>query len=369
MATIREAKSGWWQAIVRRKGFPDQSRTFEKKFDAEQWARDIENKIDRDVFVDRSEAEATSLHNALERYEREVSVKKDGHEVEKVRIAVWKRHPLAKRSLASLKPADFAKWLDVRLEQTSKTGNKIAPSTARKELAIISHLYTVAAKRWGMAVTNPIEKIEIPTEDNSRDRRFEDGEEEQLMAELADSGCGDRANTWMLPLVNLAIETAARQSELLALKWQNIDLARLSIRVHGKERKDGKSRTKNKAKYRDVPISPAAKALLEALPRSIDGRVFPTSASAVKQSYTRAVKRARSAYMAECAKTGAQPYPTFMIDLTFHDLRHEGTSRLAEIYDIHELMKITGHEDTRMLARYYHPRVEDLAKKMWVAKK
>jgi len=347
MATFDLRESGWWQAKVRRKGYPTQSKTFEKKFDAEQWARDVENKIDRDVFVDRASAEAKTLGSALDDYEKEVSSKKDGYDIEKVRIAVWKRHDLSKRSLASLKPADFAKWLAERLEQTSRTGNKIAPSTARKELAIISHLFTVAMKRWGMAVNNPIEKIEIPTEDNSRDRRFEDGEEKKLMAALADSGCGDRANTWMKPLVVLAVETAARQSELLAVKWKDVDLTKLSIRIHGKERKDGKSRTKNKAKYRDVPVSPAAKELLDALPRSIDGKVFPTTASAVKQSFTRAVKRAK------------------MEDFVFHDLRHEGTSRLAEIYEIHELMKITGHEDTRMLARYYHPKVEDLAKKMW----
>lgn len=340
MATIRPAKSGWWQAIIRRKGFPDQSKTFEKEDDAIKWARDVENKIDRNVFVDRAEAEATSLHNALERYEREVSVKKDGHEVEKVRIAVWKRDPLAKRSLASLKPTDFAKWLAVRLET-------VTPSTARKDLAVISHLFTVAAKRWGMAVVNPIAQIEIPTEDNARNRRLEGDEEIRLMAALAKSGCGDkRANSWILPLSKLAIETAARQSELLAIKWADVDLTRSVMRIKGKERTDGKSRTKNKEKYRDIPLSSRAKEILIALPRSIDGKLFPTTASAVKQSFSRAVIRAK------------------IEDFHFHDLRHEGTSRLAEKLQLHELMKVTGHEDTRMLARYYHPRAEDLAKKL-----
>jgi integrase len=53
-----------------------------------------------------------------------------------------------------------------------------------------------------------------------------------------------------------------------------------------------------------------------------------------------------------------------LINLTFHDLRHEATSRLAEQFQIHELMKITGHRSTKMLARYYHPRAEDMAKRM-----
>lgn len=51
--------------------------------------------------------------------------------------------------------------------------------------------------------------------------------------------------------------------------------------------------------------------------------------------------------------------------LTFHDLRHEATSRLADKLALHELMKVTGHKDMKMLARYYyHPRAEELAKKL-----
>jgi integrase len=53
-----------------------------------------------------------------------------------------------------------------------------------------------------------------------------------------------------------------------------------------------------------------------------------------------------------------------LTDLHFHDLRHEATSRLAEKLQLHELMKVTGHKGTRMLARYYHPRAEDLARKL-----
>lgn len=51
-------------------------------------------------------------------------------------------------------------------------------------------------------------------------------------------------------------------------------------------------------------------------------------------------------------------------DLRFHDLRHEATSRLAEKLQLHELAKVTGHRDMRMVARYSHPREEDLARKL-----
>jgi integrase len=52
-------------------------------------------------------------------------------------------------------------------------------------------------------------------------------------------------------------------------------------------------------------------------------------------------------------------------DLHFHDLRHEATSRLAEkLPNVIELAAVTGHKDLRMLKRYYHPRAEDLARKL-----
>jgi integrase len=54
-------------------------------------------------------------------------------------------------------------------------------------------------------------------------------------------------------------------------------------------------------------------------------------------------------------------------DMNFHDMRHEATSRLFERTDMSdfEIMKITGHSSTQMLARYANLRGSDLAKRMW----
>ena len=97
MASFEQRESGWWQAKVRRKGHATQSRTFEKKVDAEAWARDIENKMDRGIFEDRREAETTTLRTALERYEREITSKKKAQRQEKplghtpFRLVAWCR--------------------------------------------------------------------------------------------------------------------------------------------------------------------------------------------------------------------------------------------------------------------------------------
>ena len=347
MATIDQRKSGWWQAKVRRKGLAPQSRTFRTRAEAEAWARAIEGEMDRGVFVSRAEAERTTLGEALTRYEREVSRQKKGAEQEKYRIRTWRADPLARRSLASLRGADFAAWRDARLAAG------VAPATIRLDIALISHLYTIAEKEWSIHVVNPVQSIRLPRANNARERRLSPDEARYLLAALDDPGpgAGSRRNVWMPALVRLALETAMRQSELLALRWERVDQLRRV--AHLPDTKNGTAR--------DVPLSPAAVAVLAALPRSISGRVFDTTSTAVKQSWARAVARAQRNRAQDC---GEDTPGVFLDDLTFHDLRHEATSRLAEKLQMHELMKVTGHKDTRMLARYYHPRAEDLARKL-----
>lgn len=336
MAYIRKRGDFQWQAEIRKKGFPPASRTFNTRAEAEAWAAVIESEMVRGVFVDRSEAESTTLYEALERYEREVTPGKDGERQELVRIKSWKANNLAKRSLASLRGADFAKFRNDRLKS-------VRPSTVQKDLAVISHLFNHARKEWGIAVSNPIADIKMPTEDNSRDRRLEGDEEQRLFKELEPV---HGRSIWMQPLVELALETAARQSELLSLDWPDINMTKRVARIRGKKRADGKRRTKNRDKFRDVPLSSRALKVLSSLPHNISGKLFQVSQRVVINAFSEACKRA-----------GIE-------DLTFHDLRHEATSRLAEKLALHELMKVTGHSSTRMLARYYHPRAEDLAKKL-----
>lgn len=76
------------------------------------------------------------------------------------------------------------------------------------------------------------------------------------------------------------------------------------------------------------------------------------------------VRRARKDYETECEENGANVDPAMLTNLHFHDLRHEATSRMAEIFVPQELAKVTGHKTLQMIMRYYHPRAEDLARKL-----
>ena len=175
----------------------------------------------------------------------------------------------------------------------------------------------------------------------------------------------------LLPaVITLAVETAMRRGEVVGLRWEHIDLDRRV--AHLPATKNGSSR--------DVPLSSRAIQVLAALKDDRidakedgeepgesgpdDGAVFGIRSDAVTRAFERAVTRARKGYLHECKEKRQKPDARYLTDLRFHDLRHEATSRLAEIFPLHELTKITGHKDPRMLMRYYHPRAEDLAKKL-----
>jgi len=72
MATITQRDNGKWQAKVRPKGYPAQSKTFLTRRDAEAWARAIETDQDRGLYIQRSNAEKTTLREVIERYREEV---------------------------------------------------------------------------------------------------------------------------------------------------------------------------------------------------------------------------------------------------------------------------------------------------------
>jgi integrase len=357
MATFEQRESGWWQAKIRRKGYPTQSKTFKRKAAAEEWARDIEGEMDKGAFVSRREAESTTLREALGRYEREVTPRKKGAVQEKYRIRAILAMPLASRMLVSIRGAEAAKLRDDELARG------LAASSVMKTLALLSHLFETARKEWGIEVDNPVKMISKPKIDNARERRLSDEEMRYLLAALDDPGDavkakeGDRRNEWTPKVARWAIETAMRQGEILSMEWKHVDLDKRT--AHLPETKNGTART--------VPLSSSAIALIRPAGNVTPlrkGKVFPTTASALKQSFSRAVARGRRLYLSDCEKAEIEPESGFLENLTFHDLRHESTSRLAEKLQIHELMRVTGHNDTRMLARYYHPRAEDLARKL-----
>lgn len=338
MATIIERGPAQFQVKIRRKDANRKilTRTFTTKTDAQKWARSVESELDRGVFIDRVEAEKNTLGDVLKRYAEEIVPHKKGEAVEALRVAAIRRDKIAAVKMAALTSAVLADYRNRRLKTVSG-------STVNRELNLISHAINTAKREWGINIENPVADVRRPPNGKARDRRLELGEEERLLATLdtpprrPDGKIAGPSNTWIKPLVQLALETAMRRGELLALRWENVDLQKCV--AHLPDTKNGEAR--------NIPLSSRAIKLLETLPRSIDGKVFPTTEDALKKAFTRACARAE------------------IENLHFHDLRHEATSRLAErLPNLIELAAVTGHKDLRMLKRYYHPRAEDLAKKL-----
>lgn len=362
MATFEQRNSGYWQAKIRRRGHIA-SKTFRTKTEADAWARQVEAEIDRGIWHNNREAEATSLKEALKRYKREVTPTKRGAATEEYRINAWMEHKLAKKPLAALRGADFAEHRDERLAAGC------AGSTVQKELALISSVYETARREWGMeALVNPLRAVRKPAAAAGRDRVFIADEETRLLnactPQTRDRGqfAAGAVSPMLQPVVRLALETAMRQGELAGLLWENIDLNAQVARL---------PMTKN-GTARNVPLSSTAVSILRGLPGNTEnvktlrrGPVFGLTPNAIKIAFGRAVKRARKAYESECKAAKTKPDPHIMVDFTFHDLRHVATTRLAEkLPNVIELAAVTGHKDLRMLKRYYHPRAEDLAKKL-----
>ena len=256
MAAFTQRESGRWQAKVRREGWPDQSKTFPTRADAEAWARTVEREMDVNAFINRDDAEKTTFAKAAERYERDVLPSKrgkdqDGYVLKRVAKA------FGAYSLASVTPARLSEYRDERLKAVS-------PQTVIHELGMVSRIFKAAAMDWGIALPkgNPIALVRKPALANDRERRLEGGEEALLLAALQQC-----ESIWPHTAAVLAIETAARQSELLALQWEEIDLKQRIARVRGKEG----GVTKNGDTYRDVPLTRGAISLLESLPKKNQG--------------------------------------------------------------------------------------------------
>lgn len=285
--------------------------------------------MERGIWRDSSEAESTTLAEALARYLREVTIRKKGKDREAGRIKVWLDRPIVKRSLASIRGSDMASFRD------SERKRGMAENSIRIELALISHLFETCRREWGLeSLSNPVKLIKLPAGSNSRTRRLEGDEEDRLLAAIVKA----MPKTPLVhALVVMAVETGMRQGELLGLEWRDVDLVKRVVRLDDTKSGDP----------RDVPLTTRAVDALASLARPIKGgQVFQVRQDALIRGFKRACKLAE-------------------IDgLTFHCLRHEAASRLADRLEAHELAKMLGWRTIQMAMRYYHPTAASLAKKL-----
>ena len=334
MATFRKrpgpgGKTAWQAQIIRR-GHESQYRTFDTKAEAEAWAAIIESEIARGVFVSRSEAESTTLAEALARYAREIVPRKRSGTRELSTVAAWRASSLASRPLAGVRGKDMAG----AVRDMERRG--LSPNTILLHLALLSHLFNVARTAWGMeSLSNPVDLVkgQRPKLPGGRTRRLVGDEYARLQTAAQAYDSTPRAGGSIGPLITWAIETAMRRGEIAAMRWEHLDRRARVLLVP----------VTKTGVPREVPLSRAAAAVLDALPHRPDGQVWSMRPESISQAFERV-----------CRAAGIE-------GLTFHDLRHEATSRLFErgLGDM-QVAAITGHKTRQMLQRYTHLRAKDL---------
>lgn len=362
MAVIENRGPLQWRALVRKKGFPAYSRTFERQRDAQAWATDVEAAIGRrdlaDIrrLTDKGDAALRTVGDLVDKFLKDV-VEKPGRRAgqvatEKPRLARI-REALGKLTLDMLSPQDVASWRDKRLKEA-------AAQTVRHDMNQLSVVLNTAISEWGVQTVNIVRDVKKPSLPAGRDRRVSKEEIEALLSEadFVPARGGRPVGRGMKPIIELAVETSMRLGELLNLEWRLIDLERRI--AHLPKTKNGESRT--------VALSTKAVATLMAMketPRD-DGKVFDWARSdSFVGRFGGLVERARTRYEAKCELDDVKPDPAFLRGLRFHDLRHEATSRLFEKgLNPMEVASMTGHKSMQMLKRYTHVEASKVAAKL-----
>jgi integrase len=356
VATIVETEAGTWKAIVRKVGFPAQFKTFRLKRDAQDWARRVEDEIVRGVYIVRAGAEKTTLKDALQRYLDEVSPTKKSGAKREVSCANALTAELGAYSMAAITPDVVAKYRDKRLATVSeKTRMPLSANTVRLELALLSHVFTVAIQEWRVGLTynpvanirkpnltyNPVANIRKPKAARGRDMRISKANEAKLLAQ-----CRKSVNPFLEDLVIVAIETTMRKGEITGLRTQDVNLkSRVALLP---DTKNGSAR-----------LVPLTKRAAEALRRAMAVPISkPEGCELIFFGET-----GRPICFEEAWQTARDA--AGLKGMHFHDLRHEAVSRLVEAgLGDQEVSAISGHRSMQMLKRYTHLRAEDLVARL-----
>jgi len=322
-----------WKATVRRKGVPKRSRTFRTRAQAKGWAKRVEVEILDGRTPSSAEEERRTVDDLIEVYTQTVVTARTGRDRQRRHQQLeWWSSRLGGVRLIDLRRSMVADSLRALEHGASPSGRPLAPATCNRYLATLRHAFSYAMKELEWIPTNPLSRM-LRTEPRGRVRFLSDDERSRLL-----EACKKSTLRNLYPLVLLAISTGARQTELLSLRWSDIDLDRqVAVLQH----------TKN-GDRRALPLQGEALRVLQELR---DRAGTDTDADHV--------------FFGRKGPTLPQPFPTNawkralekaeIEDLRFHDLRHTAASYLAMSgATLAEIAEILGHKTLAMVKRYAH---------------
>ena len=315
MATIRKHRSKW-QSIIRIQGHPIISKTFVSKSDASRWALLTEGKLRRED-AGIIKIKYPKFEDIARRYIEQISILKRCYQNERSQILMFIKEAWAVYPINRIMPHTINKWKEDTLKFNSG-------GSVNRKLDVLSSMFTTFKKEWGYPVDNPVLQIRRPKRAEPRDRRLSDSEIKKLLT-------GNRTSPMMKDIIQIALETGMRLSEILRADHDYIEGNTLKIPIA-------------KTKPRVIPLTNKALKLLQdaELPFKI-----------TKWQVSKIFRKL-------CAWYGIK-------GAVFHDTRRNALTNFMKDkgLNVPETMKIAGHSDPRMLLRIYNNlEAEHVAKKL-----
>lgn len=306
-----------------------QAQTFDREAAARAWAKKKEAALSKPGGLDAALRPKGTVGELIDRY---VSMfQKDiGRTKAQVLLAI-KTYEIADRLAEEVTPGDV-----VQLARSLGDGRK--PQTVMNYLSHLSAVFRVARATWGADIGRDVMRDAMEAakhfgmvgKSSKRDRRPTVEEMNRLMQHF-EAKTRRRNSMPMQMVAAFAMFSTRRQEEITKIRWTDLEPGRVLVR-------DMKHPGDKMGNDTWCNLPPEAEAIARAMPKVAE-EIFPFSTDAISAAFTRACK-------------------TLDIDdLHFHDLRHEGASRLFEMgWTIPRVAEVTGHRTWQSLQRYSHLR-------------
>ncbi|HDR9065457.1 TPA: tyrosine-type recombinase/integrase [Burkholderia contaminans] len=307
-----------------------EAETFDRKQAAITWAKSREAELAKPGALDALKQPDPTLAEVIDQYIRE-SRRALGRTKEQVLRAI-KEKPIGSLQCSQIDSPTivaFCKSLTVQ------------PQTVGNYLAHLAAVFTVARPAWNYPLSQlaiddariVAKKLGLTSRSVQRERRPSLDELRQILTHFLESRAKRVDSVDMLMVVGFALFSTRRLEEITRITWKDLDEG--GSRVMVRDMKHPGQKIGND-QWCDLP--PEALRIVQAMPRT-DDRIFPWHGDAIGARFTRAIQ-----FLG-------------IDDLHFHDLRHEGISRLFEMgWNIPHVAAVSGHRSWTSLKRYTHLR-------------
>ncbi len=314
-----------------------EAQTFDRKPAAAAWLKKRETELAQPGALEALNRPARTLGDAIDAYLKD-SRKKIGKTKAQC-LDLIRKHSLAEANCADIKSHDITAFADEMLKGWTPEGrlSERQPQTVGNYLSHLGAIFTIARPMWGFELDPQafrdaqivVGRMGVTARSKKRDRRPSLDELNRLMDHFGDRSQRVPHMVPMQEIILFALFSTRRQDEIARIRWADYEPAHRRVMVRDMKHPGEKE---GNDQWCDLP--PEAMAVIDRAPKTSD-RIFPYTAIAISANFTRA-----------CQLLGIE-------DLHFHDLRHEGVSRLFEIgWDIPHVATVSGHRSWTSLKRY-----------------